>query len=52
MTSKKHAAKQNSTQEKLAPEWEAALKSVMRSEPDFIVASGKNGVVTHHLQQQ
>ena len=43
---------QGSTQSKLTPDWEAALKHVFHSEPDFIAASGKNGVFTNHLQQK
>lgn len=52
MTSKKQPEKQNSSPARLAPEWEASIKSVMRLEPDFIVASGKNGVFIHQLQQK
>lgn len=51
MTSQKQPEKQNSTQDKLNPMWDAAIKSVMRSEPDFILVSAKNVVVTQHVQQ-
>lgn len=52
MTSEKHAEKQDSTQNKVAPDWEAAIKSAMRSEPEFIFTAAKNVVFTHQLQQK
>lgn len=44
--------KQDSTQSKVAHDWEAAIKSAIRLEPEFIFTAAKNVVFTQQLQQK